>query len=342
MSSVQNSNGNSGKVTIGTHNGHFHCDEALACSMLKILDQYQDAEIVRTRDPKVLNTCSIVVDVGAVYDHDQNRYDHHQKSFNHSMNSLDKNKKWTIKLSSAGLVYFHYGRDIIAKLLGTSKNDKLTEKVFEKVYEGFIQEIDAIDNGVSICETEQKYSINTNLSSRVGNLGPKWNDENQDADEGFYKAMELTKSEFLDKVNYYGKVWWAARDIVSKSMEDRFNVHSSGRIVEFEKGGVPWKEHLFEIEAEEGITGDNSILYAIFTDSNGMWRIQCVPEQPKSFTNRLSLPAEWRGVRDAELEAVSKIPGAFFVHAGGFIGGNRTREGVLAMADASLKKDSSS
>ena len=144
--------------------------------------------------------------------------------------------KGQLALKSAGLVYFHYGRDIIAKLLGTSKNDKLTEKVFEKVYEGFIQEIDAIDNGVSICETEQKYSINTNLSSRVGNLGPKWNDENQDADEGFYKAMELTKSEFLDKVNYYGKVWWAARDIVSKSMEDRFNVHSSGRIVEFEKG----------------------------------------------------------------------------------------------------------
>ena len=36
----------------------------------------------------------------------------------------------------------------------------------------------------------------------------------------------------------------------------------------------------------------------------------------KSFENRLSLPAQWRGVRDADLEAVSGIKGATFVHAG--------------------------
>ena len=29
--------------TIGTHSGHFHCDEALACYMLKLLPEYKDA-----------------------------------------------------------------------------------------------------------------------------------------------------------------------------------------------------------------------------------------------------------------------------------------------------------
>lgn len=38
---------------IGTHNGMFHCDEALACFMLKLLPEYAEAEIVRTRDMKV-------------------------------------------------------------------------------------------------------------------------------------------------------------------------------------------------------------------------------------------------------------------------------------------------
>lgn len=38
---------------IGTHNGVFHCDEALACFMLKQLPDYRDAEIVRTRNPDV-------------------------------------------------------------------------------------------------------------------------------------------------------------------------------------------------------------------------------------------------------------------------------------------------
>lgn len=33
--------------TIGTHDGKFHCDEVLACSMLKLLPEYKDAEIIR-------------------------------------------------------------------------------------------------------------------------------------------------------------------------------------------------------------------------------------------------------------------------------------------------------
>lgn len=39
---------------IGTHNGVFHCDEALACFMIKQLPEYTDAEIIRTRDIKVI------------------------------------------------------------------------------------------------------------------------------------------------------------------------------------------------------------------------------------------------------------------------------------------------
>ena len=42
-------------VKIGTHSGHFHADEALACFMLKQLPEYSDAEIVRSRDLKVLD-----------------------------------------------------------------------------------------------------------------------------------------------------------------------------------------------------------------------------------------------------------------------------------------------
>jgi len=64
---------------IGTHSGTFHCDEVLACFMLKQLPEYENAEIVRTRDPAVLGTCDIVVDVGAVYDPEKHRYDHHQR-----------------------------------------------------------------------------------------------------------------------------------------------------------------------------------------------------------------------------------------------------------------------
>ena len=39
---------------IGTHNGTFHCDEALATALLKTLPAYKDHAIVRTRDPEQL------------------------------------------------------------------------------------------------------------------------------------------------------------------------------------------------------------------------------------------------------------------------------------------------
>ena len=34
-------------MLIGTHYGTFHCDEALACFMLKQLPEYKDAKIIR-------------------------------------------------------------------------------------------------------------------------------------------------------------------------------------------------------------------------------------------------------------------------------------------------------
>lgn len=41
-------------MKIGTHDGRFHCDEALACAMLKNYTQkFKNAAVVRSRDPKV-------------------------------------------------------------------------------------------------------------------------------------------------------------------------------------------------------------------------------------------------------------------------------------------------
>ena len=38
---------------VGTHNGSFHCDEALGCFMIRLTDKFSNAEIVRSRDPQV-------------------------------------------------------------------------------------------------------------------------------------------------------------------------------------------------------------------------------------------------------------------------------------------------
>ena len=67
------------------------------------------------------------------------------------------------------------------------------------------------------------------------------------------------------------------------------------------------------------------------------YRVQAV-SVPNSFESRKPLPAAWRGVRDDALSELSGIPGCVFVHASGFIGGNATYEGALAMARQGLKE----
>lgn len=64
------------------------------------------------------------------------------------MKSLNILPNFTTKLSSAGLVYAHYGRRVIGVILGLSNEDPSLDVLFEKIYESFIEEIDAGDNGI--------------------------------------------------------------------------------------------------------------------------------------------------------------------------------------------------
>lgn len=320
---------------LGTHSGLFHCDEALGSYMLRLL--FPDLEIIRTRDDTLLNECDIVIDVGAVYDHSKRRYDHHQKSFNHSMSTLMPNAKWTTKLSSAGLVYVHYGHEVLKKVIVSDISEKDLNSIYSKVYETFIQEVDAIDNGVSICEGIPRYSINTSLSNRVGSLNKKWNHVGEFNDmEAFNQAMKMVGSEFEETVLYAYQVWLPARSLVIEAIEKRFQTHKSGRILELSRP-CPWKEHYFVLEKELGDDLSPKIDYVVFEDSsNETWRIQAMPISPESFELRKPLPESWRGLRDNELSTISGIPDCIFCHANGFIGGNKRKEGVIEMAEKAL------
>ncbi|KAM3962067.1 uncharacterized protein ACR2FA_003748 [Aphomia sociella] len=335
----QNFRGFINKMKIGTHDGVFHCDDVLACYMLKKLAQYKDAEIVRTRDPEKLKECDIVVDVGAVFDHDKRRYDHHQREFNETLSTLKPalGDKYKIKLSSAGLVYTYYGEQLIQQLApnGLPLNPSDLSIIYKKVYENFIEEIDAIDNGVPMTEEEPKYKIRTHLSARIARLNPEWNTSQQiDIKQLFQKAMTLAGEEFLHTINYFTAIWLPARDYVKSAIDSRFDVHVSGQILEF-TDRFPWKEHLFDLEAEMEI--GQEIKYILFNDKPNSWRVQVVPVSPSSFIARKSLHKSWWGVRDEVLSDVAQIEGCIFCHSTGFIGGNISRDGALKMAVASLE-----
>ncbi|KAK9275823.1 hypothetical protein L1049_023094 [Liquidambar formosana] len=320
---------------VGTHNGSFHCDEALGCFMIRLTDKFSGAEIVRTRDPQVLEGLDAVLDVGGVYDPSRDRYDHHQKGFGEVFGH-----GFSTKLSSAGLVYKHFGKEIIAKELQLDEEHPDVHRLFLAVYKSFMEAIDAIDNGINQYDTDQppKYVNNTNLSSRVGRLNLDWMDPDQSPEkenEAFHRAMTLAGSEFLDSVRNYVKSWLPARSIVVECLAARGDIDPSGEIMVLTTF-CPWKLHLFELEEEMKI--DPPIKYVLYQDDRSKhWRVQAVSVSPDKFESRKALPSQWCGLRDEELSKESGIPGCVFVHMSGFIGGNHSYEGALAMARASLK-----
>ncbi|QUC20274.1 uncharacterized protein UV8b_04515 [Ustilaginoidea virens] len=332
---------------IGTHNGHFHADEALAVHMLRMLPAYRDAELVRTRDPKVLDTCHTVVDVGGEYDAHRNRYDHHQRGFATTFPGRET------KLSSAGLVFLHFGKAIVAQRIDASQDAPEVALLHNKLYESFVEALDAHDNGLSVYDPaviaaaglEKRYSDGGfSLAAVVSRLNPNWNDpelpDPQAAqaaeDEKFVAASQRIGEEFERDLDYYASAWLPARAVVQEAFRKRTRFDSEGRVLVFEGQSVPWKDHLYSLEEEDGKPSVLYVLYPESTASGAKWRIQCVPESKDSFVSRKPLPEAWRGFRDEELDGITGISGCVFVHSAGFIGGNKTFDGAKQMVAKAL------
>jgi uncharacterized UPF0160 family protein len=84
--------------------------------------------VKRTRDPAVLDTCDIVVDVGAVYDESKQRFDHHQRGFGEVFGH-----GFTTKLSSAGLIY-KLDHLVLRRFLADGPSDTLVGRSFPTSY----------------------------------------------------------------------------------------------------------------------------------------------------------------------------------------------------------------
>lgn len=316
---------------IATHHGTFHADEVMACVMLKCLPEYAATPILRTRNQAEIEKASVVVDVGGTYEPEKHRYDHHQKTFTSTYSEAYPD----IKLSSAGLVFKHFGASVIESLCGPLEA-KIMTKMVSKTYDSLIRELDAIDNGVEIAEVP-RYRFVTHLAARVGRLNPSWQDPNTPDVENarFKEATVVAAKELCDIILGYCNGWLPAYTIVEAALTARHKVHASGEIMKLPRF-CPWQEHLFDLEADSESHRVPLTKYVIFQDSRGGWRVQAVPKVRGSFENRLALPKAWCGLRDKDLSDVSGIPGCVFVHAAGFIGGHTTEEGALEMAAKAL------
>ena len=134
---------------VGTHSGAFHCDEVMASALMLRTDEFKKSIIVRSRDQDILTQLDVIYDVGGDFDVAKKMFDHHQRPFNsffweeHNENqkqeyakaveeakSAGKDKDSVdpedyrardnvTKMSSAGLVYKYYGREVIKNICET-------------------------------------------------------------------------------------------------------------------------------------------------------------------------------------------------------------------------------
>ena len=172
------------------------------------------------------------------------------------------------------MIYKFFGREILANILREVWNQELSEKhaekIYQKIYGGLIQEVDAIDNGVTLA-VDQKYSIVSNLSSRVSRYNKEWNaPPTKDQQLQFKKAMRVVEEELHYHIKGQAVVLLPAYQIVEDAWKSREEFHPSGEFLYFSTP-CPWKDHLYEKENEEG--KDGLIKFCLYQDERKLVRV---------------------------------------------------------------------
>ncbi|KAL7721291.1 Metal-dependent protein hydrolase [Entamoeba marina] len=318
------------KGIVGTHATNFHCDDVTSAVLLKFTNYFKNHKIIRSLNMDELAKCELVFDVGGVYDPSTNRYDHHQRTFNETFSALH-----TVKLSSCGLLFKHFGHEIVTNMIimhDPYKNvpqDSISWLTL-KLYNTFILPIDANDNGIDALPGKPLFVDGTGLSSRVANLNSKGYGAMKL--DSFVKAQELVKEELLNCFRWiYFKVLPSVQP-VKQVFSDRFKYDQEGRIMVMNCRGS-WKECLSELEDEEKLRGiDKPVLYVIdFNNSRDQWGCIATPLFKGSFEMKKPFPPAWRGLRDDELTRVCGVPDSVFVHSSGFLACNKTFDGIFKM-----------
>ena len=291
-----------------THAGTFHADEIFATLILsKIM---QEITLIRLPEFREQEKAEARADA-IVYDIGGEKYDHHQLGGNgQRLNG--------VKYAACGLIWKAFGRELLEKY-----EVKEIDYTLDYIDRNLIQFIDANDNG-QLPKLQADYR-NVHLSHIVSLFNPKW-EEDVDSDENFMRALsvcEIIFNEFLHDT--FSKI--KAKNLVDKAIED-----SKNGIMVLDTF-APWKEFLLNSKNEKA----TKINFAVFPSSRGGYNVYAVPLELGSFENRRSLPNEWRGLRDKDLQEVTGVKTARFCHNAGFICSADSKDGALELANMANK-----
>ncbi len=293
-------------ILIGTHDQKFHCDEVCAYAIISLL--YPNNRLIRTRDKVKLSFCDILIDVGGVYNPKLLKFDHHQ---NGCQEFYSEEK---IPMSSAGMVYKHYGPLLLAKL-----QSELNQELLELFYERFIKEIDIIDNGIHI---EQDFYVKTGVSSIVHmlNYPDSTNDKMQmkrfkEASALVTKMMEITIRSLDISIRT------SQDDIIriKEAYDNRCKHDPEGRIIVLKGKCSTWNASFKKFRKT---CPDENIQFVIFKSKDN-WKTGTIMVGPH---RRMYLNSE----------KISLLSSFVFVHKGRFIAEFKSKKDAIEAAILSL------
>lgn len=292
-------------ITLCTHNGIFHADDVLAYSILKNI--FPNSTLIRTRDASIIKKSNIVFDVGMEYDPYQHRYDHHMRN-----KPLRDNG---IPYSSAGLVWKFFGKDYIKKNFSIS-NDELN-KVFDDVDNKFIINIDKHDNGI------QTNSYNSILISK---FNANWSDftDNDEENEilnynNFLKASDfftiILNNEIKNSISYLSLEELVLKHHKTTNEKYLVNLENYDNLPDIKNICIK-----YNLEVIASIN---------YSTTKKYWKLYCMSKPNEKFSLIVSLPDEWGGLENSELQKVSGINDLKFCHSGLFFCIAETYESIM-------------
>ena len=311
-------------MVIVTHSGKFHADDAWAVAVLNIL--FPECELIRTRDPAVIEAADFAIDVGGLWDPASGRFDHHQKGF-------DGARPCGVPYASAGLVWKEYGARCVAALAAVHSGHALTEESARSfafaIDADIVQYLDLSDVGAA-----KNAPGGYGLSAVVSGFNPNWLDEQrlgygEQADAyrlaQFRNAMALLTDVMINAVKYRVGAMLALEQVrQSELIED-------GKVLVLNNSALPWTA----VVRKEMPT----VLFVISHNlAEQRYMIHTVPVSAESFKARADLPLAWAGLRDADLAAVTGVADAGFCHNGRFIAAAKSFEGIRTMAMQALQE----
>jgi uncharacterized UPF0160 family protein len=311
-------------MLIVTHGGKFHADDAWAVAVLNIL--FPDSELIRTRDPAIIESADFAIDVGGIWEPATGRFDHHQKGFAGARPS-------GVPYASAGLVWKEYGGRCVSRLALDHARHQLSDEAAQQmayaIDADIVQYLDLSDVGAA-----KNAPGGYGLSAVISGFNPNWMDEQRLGYDGeadayrlkqFRRAMELLTDIMINAVKYRVGALLALEQVrQSEVLED-------GRVLFLKNGALPWTAVVRKEMPKVLFVISHSI-------AEQRYMIHTVPISAESFDARADLPEPWAGLRDAQLAAVTGVPDAGFCHNGRFIAAAKSYEGIHAMALQALQE----